>query len=252
MKKQGPPPPLDESLVTKKRKNVQAEVANGRSKKRRTAGKQRSTGSDRAAGRIQTPRSKDDETKLLVETQDKTGRVGSRNRNGQLRKPVEDEKESFESTGEPEAELGVRNGVVQGKKQKKAENFMGFDSPDDDSDGPDLGEDEFEDFGSDVVDSDTEGPKNLWSEDEDDEDAEQKLTVANIEGLSRQLDLRQAKEAEDAQAELADAGLQTNIAGDSFNISGDESEEGGLKAKVQLAPDLQLLRSRITETVRGA
>jgi len=88
-------------------------------------------------------------------------------------------------------------------------------------------------------------PKAIYSEDEDDPDAEQKLTAANIEGLSHKLDLEQAKIAAEAQAELEDDTLQTNIVGDDVGVlaSGDATTPG-------LAPDLQLLRNRITDTIR--
>jgi ribosomal RNA methyltransferase Nop2 len=50
---------------------------------------------------------------------------------------------------------------------------------------------------------------------------------------------------------LEEAALQTNIAGDRPHILEDESdEEEGIKSKALLAPDLQLLRNRINDTVR--
>jgi ribosomal RNA methyltransferase Nop2 len=67
------------------------------------------------------------------------------------------------------------------------------------------------------------------------------LTAANIEGLSRKLDLEQQAEEEEAEAELQEAALQTNIAGP--DVFADQSQQG-------LAPDLQLLRQRITDTIR--
>ena len=50
-----------------------------------------------------------------------------------------------------------------------------------------------------VVDSDEDNhPQGMWSEDEDDEDAKDRLTAANIEGLSMQLDQDIADEEDDA------------------------------------------------------
>jgi len=93
----------------------------------------------------------------------------------------------------------------------------------------------------DVIDSDDpDVQRAMWSDDEDASDAEQILTAANIEGLSRKLDTDAAQVDEEAQAELEDAALQTNIAAD----LGDDA-----KAR-QLAPDLQMIRSRMTETTR--
>ena len=95
------------------------------------------------------------------------------------------------------------------------------------------------------MDSDQEVQKGVWSED-DDSDAEEMLTAANIAGLSAKLDEERAQEDEEAEAELQDAAMQTNIA--AADIDYDEDEEGGKKS--MLAPDLQMLRTRITETVR--
>ncbi|KAG5991972.1 hypothetical protein E4U43_003893 [Claviceps pusilla] len=93
----------------------------------------------------------------------------------------------------------------------------------------------------------------IFSEDEDESDAEEKLTAANIEGLSRKLD-RQLADAEAANAaELAESALQTNIAGDKPHIvddDDDDDDELSGKTNALLAPDLQLLRTRITENIR--
>lgn len=116
--------------------------------------------------------------------------------------------------------------------------------------------DDFMDSGSDVYDSEEDRHKTraMFSEDEDESDAEEKLTAANIAGLSRKLDDQMREEAEAAQAELDEAALQTNLAGDRPKILADSDEESGdeaaVKAKALLAPDLQLLRTRINDTVR--
>ncbi|KAF5017380.1 hypothetical protein F66182_10695 [Fusarium sp. NRRL 66182] len=106
-----------------------------------------------------------------------------------------------------------------------------------------------------VFDSDEEAGgkgKAMWSEDEDESDAEEKLTAANIEGLSRKLDAQLAEEAAEADAEMAEEALQTNIRGDKPHILSDEDTDDELAAKTNalLAPDLQLLRTRITENIR--
>lgn len=107
-----------------------------------------------------------------------------------------------------------------------------------------------------VYDSDQEEAKKekfVFSDDEEDEDdREEKLTAANIEGLSRKLDQRLAEEAAENEAELREGALQTNIDGDKPRILGDDDAEDELsaKAKTLLAPDLQMLRTRITETIR--
>ncbi|PHH89706.1 hypothetical protein CDD83_5457 [Cordyceps sp. RAO-2017] len=115
------------------------------------------------------------------------------------------------------------------------------------------------DSGSDpsVLDSDDDAGKqrkHVFSEDEDDSDAEEKLTAANMEGLSRKLDRQLAEEEAANAAEMAESALQTNIAGEKPHVLDDEEddEEDGLakKPKALLAPDLQLLRTRITDNIR--
>ncbi|KAI0602179.1 NOL1/NOP2/sun family-domain-containing protein [Biscogniauxia sp. FL1348] len=134
------------------------------------------------------------------------------------------------------------------------EGFSGSDLEDDDMSGlEDDGEELGDDFlGSDdsVFDSDAEQEKRaMFSEDEDESDAEEKLTAANIVGLSRKLDQQKAEEEAEAQAELEETALQTNI--EQLNVLEDEEDdELSRKPKALLAPDLQLLRTRITDTIR--
>lgn len=107
--------------------------------------------------------------------------------------------------------------------------------------------DDFLGSDSSVYDSEGEGErKAMFSEDEEDsgEDAEEKLTAANIVGLSRKLDQEQAEEEAAAEAELQET-LQTNIDVPHV-LEGDEEGQN----KLLLAPDLQLLRQRISDTIR--
>ncbi|KAK1481295.1 NOL1/NOP2/sun family protein [Colletotrichum cuscutae] len=182
------------------------------------------------------------------------------------------------------------NGAKAGKPAPKAANGRGkkapqpVDSDEEMSDDDDAGDfagapsdmsdddDEFDEFsdleaaeklgddfidgsdGDSVYDSEEErggGGKHMFSEDEDDSDGEEMLTKANIEGLARRLDQKQAEEDADAQAELEEMGIQTNIDGDKPHILEDDSDdELAAKTKTLLAPDLQLLRTRITENIR--
>lgn len=91
------------------------------------------------------------------------------------------------------------------------------------------------------TDEEEQQPKGMFSEDED-SDALETLNAANIEGLSRKLDQEQAQVEAEAEQELQDDALQTNIAED--GLLGDEDQMN------MLAPDLKLIHSRITETVR--
>ena len=93
-----------------------------------------------------------------------------------------------------------------------------------------------------VDDSDQEVRQMMFSEDEEQSDAEARLTAANIEGLSSKLDQEQADVEAEAQAELEDDALQTNIA--------DTDVLDPTLDSTQLAPDLAAVRSRMTETIR--
>ncbi|KAF2171054.1 hypothetical protein M409DRAFT_19027 [Zasmidium cellare ATCC 36951] len=214
MQKQGPPPALDESLVTRKRKL--AAPTNGAIKKQKTA-----------------------EIKKPIA-------------NGKAKKAAP-KKVSKAPEPEPEDDgLSDLSGDAIDDPDIMEDELDGIEEADlDDADDDEI-DDDADDFANalsgsdeDVVDSDDEGVrhKRMWSDDED-SDAEEKLTAANIAGLSRKLDQQRAQEAAEAEEELKDDALQTNIA--AADIPDDED---GQKASL-LAPDLQLLRTRITETVR--
>jgi ribosomal RNA methyltransferase Nop2 len=158
--------------------------------------------------------------------------------------------------------LALKNGKANGKANEKPPPADSSDeSLDDDSDGGvnitgldalggDSDDDAFDMDGSDVVDSDEDDrPRGLWSEDEDSDDAREQLTAANIESLSRKLDRELAQEEEDAEAELEDANMQTNIAGDRPKLLHDGSDDDEAAPR-HAAPDLKMLRDRIMEAVR--
>jgi ribosomal RNA methyltransferase Nop2 len=243
MKKQGPPEPLDEAHFTNLKRKAGMSVAESRaesqqyesSKKRRTSGGE-----------------------------------GKKNKASK-----EDDNKKAKANGKEKGKGGFTNSMALPKPAAKkskpaAAPLPQSGSEDEDSDASDLMDDEFDDIsgsdaegglgdgedfldsGSDVYDSDQDhAHKAMFSEDEDESDAEEKLTAANIEGLSRKLDEELAEQEAQAQAELEEAAMQTNIAGDKPHIFDDEEEEGaGVKTNALLAPDLQLLRTRITDTVR--
>lgn len=165
-----------------------------------------------------------------------------------------------------------KSGAKKSKKEPMPLPGSDTDMGEDDDDEADLMDDESDDLsgsdvegglgdgedflesGSEVYDSgeDHEHGRAMFSEDEDESDAEEKLTAANIAGLTRKLDEQMAEEAADAQAELEEAALQTNIVGERPKILEDDSddEDGIKKTNALIAPDLQLLRSRINDTVR--
>ena len=96
-----------------------------------------------------------------------------------------------------------------------------------------------------VIDSGDDAPMGVWSDDDDDSNAKETLTAANMAGLSQQLDNERAQEMADAELELREDALQTNIAAEVPEAGHAEDQDPRF-----LAPDLQLLRTRITETVR--
>ncbi|KAF2128601.1 NOL1/NOP2/sun family putative RNA met [Dothidotthia symphoricarpi CBS 119687] len=217
MKKQGPPGPLDESLVTRKRKDAPpAPVQEQRGKKRRTEAKAKTQPPSKkaaiAAGAAVNGRSKPKAGKKFVPP------------------PPEDD----------EDEISDADDVMEGV------NVTGLDAL-----GSASEDDEFGDSDSELVDdSDEEVRKTgMWSDDEDEEDVEEKLTAANIEGLSRKLDMQQAIEDAEAAAELEEANMQTNIAGERPKILDDEDDEGR-KITNLVTQDVQLLRTRLNDTVR--
>ncbi|KAF5604567.1 nucleolar 2 [Fusarium pseudocircinatum] len=244
MKKQGPPQPLSEEHFAKlKRKAglpVDPVVEAPEKKKRKTNTKERT----------------------VIELKRNGVAAKKDGKKTKVTKPVK----AAAPAPEPKA-----NGKV--KKNKKApapaledvsdeemDDEFDLEDLEDDSDlggGAGLGDDF---LGSDdddsVFDSDEDaGGKNtkaMFSEDEDESDAEEKLTAANIAGLSRKLDAQMAEEAAEAEAEMAQEALQTNIHGDKPHILSDEDSDDELSKKTTalLAPDLQLLRTRITENIR--
>ncbi|KAF7113774.1 hypothetical protein CNMCM5793_004829 [Aspergillus hiratsukae] len=233
MKKQGPPAPLDESKITiyKKRKAGDGEFKAESGKKRR--------------------RAEDEEEEVLKA-------VPKKKVNG-----VAKGKES-----KAEAAVTKKDAKSKSKPAEKKPSFMDSDDEDmSDLDEDEMVEDEFDDLdgvsdgsmdsqeGMDsdeeeededsVMDSEEEDhPRAMFSDDEDLSDAEEQLTAANIEGLSQKLDATRQAEEEEAQRELQESAMQTNIAGDRPDVFADAEGKPGL------APDLQLLRTRITDTIR--
>jgi len=223
MIKQGPPGPLDESKVTRKRKDAPPPPEKA-VKKRKTIGKApKPPPSGRApTGRVPVHRAGAKKTKPVKSF---------------APPPAKDEEMSDDFDDSDMAEGDLEGVNVTGL------NALGSASESEDFD------DNFEDS-DDVMDSDTEVKRvGMWSDDEDDDDVEEKLTAANIEGLSRKLDMQKAIEDAEAQAELDEANMQTNIVGDKLQVLDEEDEEG--RPITNLATqDLGVLRTRINDTIR--
>ncbi|KAL4882254.1 NOL1/NOP2/sun family-domain-containing protein [Aspergillus karnatakaensis] len=242
MKKQGPPAPLDESKIT-----VFAKRKNGAGPKTETGKKRRRAEDEEVVKDVQ--KKKKAATGAAVNGKEKketkgaaAGGVKDKKKKVVQKKPEPEPEPEPESEDEDEDmsdldaegldgdEFDDLDGISDGSMDSQAEGDFGFGS-EDDSDS--------------VVDSDEEDhPRQaMFSDDEDMSDAEERLTAANIAGLSRKLDEQKQAEEEEAELEMQEAALQTNIAGDRPDVfEGADGED--------LAPNLQLLRTRITDTIR--
>ncbi|KAJ5908711.1 rRNA (cytosine-C5-)-methyltransferase nop2 [Penicillium taxi] len=229
MKKQGPPPPLDEAkfAAMKKRKAGEAESAAKavEAKKRRRAEAEEEVATKKAAS--------------------KKAKVNA----AAASAPAKTEKKKATPEKKEKKEKKKAVPVPMSDSEDEDEEMLDdeFDDLDGVSDGSIDSQDEIDGLENDedsVMDSDEENhPREaMFSDDEDLSDAEERLTAANIEGLSRKLDAAKQLEDEEAEQEMQDA-MQTNISGDRPDVFNEVGQPG-------LAPDLQLLRQRITDTIR--
>ncbi|KAL8936575.1 MAG: hypothetical protein Q9216_004860 [Gyalolechia sp. 2 TL-2023] len=235
MKKQGPPPPLNESRISslKKRGAIETEDV--------PRGKRRKTDKERRPATTASERQKRTTNSGLK------GSTKGSFINGKPPRAANDQ--SSKKLAEP---------VILGEDSSDddAADLLGGESLDEEEveeveDGPEDGmlengdtpQDDFLESGSSVYDSDAQQAAR-FSDDDDASDAEAKLTAANIEGLSRKLESAQEEEALQAAKEFQDATLQTNISTEQDDLA----DAQAISSK--LAPDLQLLRTRITDTIR--
>lgn len=227
MKKQGPPAPLDESKITilKKRKAVEAEPA----PKAVAAKKRRRSDADKED--VVTKKDVSKKSKVNGIAANGAGKEKKQKKAVEKKKPVPMDSDSEDE--EMDDEFGDLDDVSEGSLDSQEALERLSDLEDDDEDDS-------------VLDSEEEDhPREaMFSDDEDLSDAEERLTAANIEGLSRKLDLQRQADEEEAEQELQESAMQTNIAGDRPDVFADETQPAGL------APDLQLLRQRITDTIR--
>lgn len=233
MKKQGIPGPLDESLVTRKRKDAPPAQEPERKKRSRTEAKEKA-----AAKGVPVKKS----AVKVNGKQNKTRVNGKPVKKGKAAPaPPSDDEDEFSDSADGIDDPDVMEAGLEGV------NVTGLDAlgsaSEDEDDDLDMDDDDF--------DSDEE-PKRvgMWSDDEDEDNAEEALTAANIEGLSRKLDMQKAVEEAEAAAELEEANLQTNIAGDRPKVLEDEEDEEGRPISKLVTQDVQLLRTRLNDTVR--
>lgn len=263
MKKQGPPPPLDESRISSLKKRKPSGIDDSaRGKKRKVSGEIKvptpaNPAYNHTANSGLKHATKGRFSNGFGKAQNgRKGGTGLRMADAVMSGALQDEDVSSDDDA---ADLLGGNEEDASSDGDAADLLGGEQEEDDDAspfgeegegmseDGDGLG-DEFLGSGSSVYDSDPQQEKAMFSEDEDDSDAEERLTAANIAGLSRRLDEEQEQDAAEAQLELEEAALQTNVDGDQLNVLDEGDEDTGPASR--LAPDLQLLRSRITDTIR--
>ncbi|KAL9020082.1 MAG: hypothetical protein Q9185_002696 [Variospora sp. 1 TL-2023] len=239
MKKQGPPPPLDESKITslKKRKAPEPEETAIGKKRRTREKKQANTPGSSARRKIANS-----ELKENIKGSFFNGRPSKAVKGRAAVKQAEPVTLGGDSSDDDAADL--LGGGSGSDEDEVADLGMDGEAYDDALGNGEALQDEFLESGSSVYDSDAQDRNARFSEDDDSSEAEEKLTAANIEGLSRKLESAQEKEADQAAQELQDAALQTNISTETHDPSDPQARSA------QLAPDLQLLRSRITDTIR--
>ncbi|KAI7087682.1 NOL1/NOP2/sun family putative RNA met [Hortaea werneckii] len=230
LKHQGMPAPLDEPSGAKKRKS--AAPTNSAIKKQKKAGvvpaaknSQNGKGAANSAAKGSTKGDFKTQQKPAAKPQKKAQLV--------------DSDEEYIS-GISDEDLGDSDDVEDGAQ------VSGLDALEDDSDADDFANAPSDLDDEDVVDSDREVQHGVWSED-DDSDEEEALTAANMAGLSAKLDRERAEEEAAGEEELRQDALQTNIA--AADLDFDEDGEDAKKQSM-LAPDLQMLRTRITEAIR--
>lgn len=90
----------------------------------------------------------------------------------------------------------------------------------------------------------------IYDSQDEDERRQEILTAANIEGLSRRLDTQLAEDEALTTAEMAQDNLQTNLEQDRVTIIGSIDPITGESTAPILPPDITLLRTRITDSVR--
>ncbi|KAI1972383.1 rRNA (cytosine-C5-)-methyltransferase nop2 [Ophidiomyces ophidiicola] len=230
MKKQGPPPPLDESKISSlKRRKAEQEDAAPRGNKRR-----------KAEGSVEVKKSQGRKANGTA-----MAKNGSEKREMSAKKKQKKDTIPTKTSAIVSKELEISDDDAEGLM---ADEFDDLENISADGVSDENNEDSSTNESDSVFDSEEDNTrKAMFSDDEDVSDAEEKLTAANIEGLSRKLDKQQREEAELAEQEIKDSAMQTNIEGDRPDLFGEETQHN---LPPGLAPDLQLLRTRITDTIR--
>ena len=250
MQKQGPPQPLDESKITSLKKRKATEAANAEPETKSDEGKKRKKG--KVQGKEKGKGESVDEVDSVLKEAPKK-KVNGTATNGKATKDrnADNKKKAklIESDDQDDDVDGLQDdgdGLSGSEDEMMGDEFDNLDgvsegsieSQDDESEDGDAQDDSV--FDSDEEDHPREA---MFSDDEDDSDAEERITAANIEGLSNKLDAQQRAEEAEAEREMKDSALQTNITSDRPDLFAGVDD-------ATTAPDLHLLRTRITDTIR--
>lgn len=243
MKKQGPPEPLDESKILglKRSKSFDDRETVRAEKKRRT---ELATGKQNK-GKKGDIRNRESQGKNQPEL---SGRKVVKTQAARALEPEPEDKED-ESDALPGDDFDELNGNtseeaeyggIDGAPEKLGDKFDAFSTS--------SNEEQDDEMKSAFDSGEEDQAANMFSDDEEDDEGLQKLTAANMEGLSRKLDLQTEQEQQEAKADMRESALQTNIAGDEEPAM--EGDDMDAMARAKLAPDLRLLRNRISDTIR--
>ncbi|OAP61895.1 ribosomal RNA small subunit methyltransferase B [Fonsecaea erecta] len=245
MRKQGPPATLEELGINLKRKSAHAEPEKPARKRRKWDEKLPQTTTDASKKLVNLDRAFRNGTTTLPAKTATKAKVKLVNSDAQITVPPPIPTTASEGIDGDEEDEGEESDLDATEVALNTVSLSDLESEGDEDDDDELVQADLDGDLSDdsVFDSDQdERPRRMFSDDEDESDAEAKLTAANIEGLSRKLDLQQAQEDAEAKQELEDAALQTNIAKDE-GVLDTVNAQG-------LAPDLSIIRTRMTETIR--
>jgi ribosomal RNA methyltransferase Nop2 len=255
MRKQGMPAPLDESKISLLKKKLDPDPTI-RGKKRRASGEIVEPSQPKQVHLQRKPGLRVKNEKCAESSAHSRHTGGSRGLRPEASQMVSSPFENFDDEEEKEQQDSGDDIDEADDTSLSEENVGLLGSADAEMIDLESGvEDEpggfMEDLDPSVYDSDVGRNGAMFSEDEEELDAEAKLTAANIEGVSRRLDASLKEQAENAQLELEEAALQTNIKEARPKILEDGAvDKFNETAAGQLAPDLQLLRTRINDTVR--
>jgi ribosomal RNA methyltransferase Nop2 len=198
---------------------------------------------------VERPAPSNKKRKTVAKKPEPTRKKASAKSNGKAKKlpePVEDSED--EEMGD-EIDLEKLEADGDAPSGEKMKNIWS-----DEEGGSDGVEEDDSVFDSDDQEESGKKGKFVFSDDEDESDAEETLTAANIVGLSRKLDKKLAEDKAITETEMQESAMQTNIDGPKIfgegYEDGDDDDDLAEKSQSLLAPDLQLLRQRITDTIR--